>query len=117
MKRQVIKDKMIKIFSEIETELGNKKKYIHPNNTTLCAHVRQLSAFEKATNQTIQDGSDIQFTINQRTINQSMFIEWDGHTYAIDGIDNYEFQQGRDIVIRGHQVSPNTYTAVEYTGW
>jgi hypothetical protein len=117
MKRQTIKKEKVKIFSVIETEIGLKKKYIHPINTTLYAHVRQLSAFEKATNQTLQDGSDIQFTVNQRVINQSMLIEWKNNTYAIDGIDNYEFENGRDIVIRAHQVTVNTYVATEYTGW
>ncbi len=118
MKRQTIKDKQIKIFGIRETTTGAVKVYIHPINTTLSAHVRQLSAFERVTNQDIQDGSDIQFTINQRNLQEANYIEWRGNVYIIDGVDNYEFQDGRDIIVRAH-LSRNliSFTSIEYKGW
>lgn len=111
------KESQIKIFHEVETSTGTIKKYIHPAGTFLCANVRQLSATEQSTVNATQDQSDIQFTVNYRVLDVAMIIEWKTRFYQIDGVDNYKFEVGADIVLRAHQINTKTYESVEYTDW
>lgn len=111
------KNSLIKIFREIESPTGTTKKYIHPISTYLCASVRQLSASEQSSVNATQDQSDIQFTVNYRLLSVDMIIEWNSKIYQIDGVDNYEFKVGADIVLRAHEINPKTYEDIEYTEW
>ena len=118
MKKQSNKDEYIKIFMEHQTELGMQKIYIHPVNAFLYAHVRQLSAAERNANAALEDGSELQFTVNRRVISSDAFIEWRGNVYQITAIDNYEFKAEQDLRIRARVVrTAASYISTSGTGW
>ena len=112
-----VKDKKIRIFMEIPSEFGITKKYIHPENTYLNAYVRQLSATEQNTSNAIQDGSAIQFVINQRRIKTDMFVEFKDKTYQMGPPDNFEFYRS-EVKFIAYEVNPkDDYIAIEWSEW
>lgn len=112
-----VKDKRIKIFMEIPSEFGITKKYIHPENTYLNAYVRQLSATEQNTSNAIQDGSAIEFVINNRKIKTDMHVEFKGKTYQMGPPDNFEFYKA-EVKFIAYEVNPrDDYIATEWSEW
>jgi len=108
-----IKDKKIRIFQELETSEGTIKQYIHKKDSYLSAYVRQLSANEQATQNAVQDSSDIEFVVNHRKILIDMLVEFNGDTYQIAGVDNFEFYQV-DIKFRAYRVNTKNYVEVRW---
>src|SRR5690554_2498510 len=103
----------IKIYRELKE--GKIKEYIHPEGTTIKAHVRQLSANEMATANAFQDASDVQFTIHKRNIDVGMFVEFNNQTYQITGVDFREFLK-TDITFRATHVNKKTYEEIRWNG-
>lgn len=113
-----IKDKSIKIFREHEDGIGTVKKYIHPENTTLAAYIRQLSATEQNIGGAEIDGSQVEFTVNRRNIDNDCFVEHREIIYQVSGIDQFMFDTGTDLTFRAYPVSKvGSYTATQYTDW
>lgn len=112
-----IKDKKIKIFREIQTEWGVTKKYIHPLGSSLKAYVRQLSATEQNTSNGIQDGSAIEFVINNRQIKTDMYVEFKGKTYQMGPPDNFEFYKTEVKFIAYEVNTKDDYLEVEWSDW
>lgn len=111
-----IKDKKIKIYFEQETEAGTIKHYIHPENVSLNAYVRQLSASEQNAANALQDRSDIEFVINKREIKPDMFVEFKGKTYQMSSPDNYMFYE-TEVKFRAFEISNKHYVGEIYEGW
>lgn len=112
-----VKDKKIKIFQEISNEFGLTKKYIHPENTSLYAYVRQLSANERNQFNAIQDGSAIEFVINHRKIQTDMLVEFKNKTYQMGPPDHFEFYSN-DVKFIAYEVTPKEdYILVEWSNW
>ena len=110
----LIKDKNIRIFREKYSEDGIVKKYIHPKDTYLKAHIRQVSANEAASNDAIQDVSDIQFTINYREVEIDMLIEFKDKIYQITSVDRYEFYK-KDLKIIATEINQREYNGYEWS--
>lgn len=109
---QPIKDKMIKIYYEEETEIdGSIKHYIHPINVNLKAYVRQLSAYEQNTAAALQDKSEIEFTINKRLVKPDMLVEFKGKTYKMSSPDNFEFYN-TETKFRAYEIVPRKYDKI-----
>ena len=112
-----VKDKKIKIFMEVPSEFGVTKKYIHPEGTSLNAYIRQLSATEQNTANAIQDGSAIEFVINNRKIKTDMHVEFKGKTYQMGPPDNFEFYK-TEVKFIAYEVNPrDDYIATEWSEW
>ena len=86
------KPKYIKIYYIQETINGKIKHYLHPKNEYLYAAVRQLSFYERSSQNALLDGADVEFIINRRKVKPDMYIEFNDDTYKISAIDNYDFQ-------------------------
>ena len=109
-----VKDKKIRIFKEIQTKPGLIKHYIHPNGTYLNAYVRQLSATEQNQANAIQDGSAIQFVINNREVKTDMYVEFRDKTYQMGPPDNFEFYN-TEIKFIAYEVTPkDDYLSIEW---
>ena len=120
-----IKDTKIKLFliEHSNTLSGEvlKKKYQHPEDKVIHAYVRQLSATESSYGNAKQDGSSYLFVISKRAATSEMYIEvmtgrLAGLTFQIDAPDCYELRSN-EIKLFAHQVSPLTYTEIEYGEW
>ncbi|MCU7522506.1 MAG: phage head closure protein [Ignavibacteria bacterium] len=119
--RILVKDKLIKIFSlyqrkNLDNETITIKHYHHPQNQSLKAYVRNLSASEQFASNANKDNSTIQFTINHRNISNDMYVEFAGKTYAITAPDKYEFYN-TDIKFMAKEVAPITAEETEYEVW
>lgn len=117
MRRTQRKDKRIRIFKEIHLEEGTVKRYIHPEGTILYAYVRQLSATEQNSFNAIQDGSAIEFNINQREIAPDMYVEFKGRVYQMGPADRFEFYN-TDIKFIAYEVNQREdYLRIEWEDW
>lgn len=111
------KDKLVKIFREEAN--GTVKRYIHPLNVTLKAHIRQLSASEAVSINAIQDASVFQIVVNNRKIEIDMYVEWPSKniTFQIVGVDLYEFSTKDDIKLTCKLVNKKQYASTMHTDW
>ncbi len=110
------KDKKIKIFYEFIYNDTSTKRYIHPENATLAAYVRQLSASEQTAANAIRDGSALQFVINPREIKTDMLVEFREKTYQIGPPDLFEFYK-TEVKFIAFEVTPKEYDNVEGSEW
>lgn len=109
MNKYALKDKLIKIYFERESEEGIIKKYIHPIDVSLKAYVRQVASFEMPIEQTMHDTSQVIFVINDRKVRTYMLIEFNGKTYNINAIDEFEFYNHTDLKITASEIEPKRY--------
>lgn len=112
MNKYRVKDKLIKIYFERESEEGIIKEYIHPINIYLKAYVRQVASFETVYEQTRHDTSHLIFVINRRKVRTDMFIEFRNKTYNINSIDNFEFYITHEIKIIASEIEPHKHIKI-----
>lgn len=114
-----IKDKHIRIYQDIDTELGTIRIYQHPKDTTLRAYIRQVSNYEVNQSGGLMDGSNVEIVINKRDITQDMFVEFleNGKTYKISPPDNLEFNTLGEIKLVGVEVAPTEPIKIQYKEW
>lgn len=79
----------------------------------LRAYVRQLSANERNEARALQDDSELEVAINKRAVVQDLYMEFNGSTYQIGAVDNFEFE-GNELKFRARPVIPAAQDAVEY---
>lgn len=94
------RSKKIKIFylengRDVEGNSIKVKKYIHPIESYINAHYRDLRSSETNNNDQALDFATVQFTIIRRAIVKDMFIEYDRkdfglQTYTIISVDGYD---------------------------
>lgn len=114
-----VKPHRVKIFHEVTVETegytSKIKEYIHPEGTYLSAYVRQVSMKESESGGSY-DGSDIEVVLNNRELDQTMFIEFKGQTYQLGAPDHFEFLN-TDIKVRASKVAVGNYDSVRYKEW
>lgn len=120
---RVVKNYRIKIFYIKEVKDQNtkqtttKKIYIHPQNDFLFANVRQQSFSERFRDNAEQDESNVIFIVNKNDrINITQYIEYNGFTYEIDGIDRFNFRQ-QEIKLKAVPKSQPSFDSIEGMTW
>jgi hypothetical protein len=115
-----IKDKIIKLFSEVETMTHDGveliKVYHHPHGHGIKAYARQLSNSERQSAKALQDDSTIEFVIGKRHIAQDMYVEFKDKVYRIGPTDSFEFYD-TEVKFRAQEVNLNAYDHVIHKGW
>lgn len=108
--------KPVKIFIFIEETgtLGILKKYITPMNLGIKAYVRQLSANEQMASDAVKNASVFEFVIMKRDVEIDMYIEFNGKTYQIIGVDFMEFYKA-EIKLRANLVNEKEYSKVVWS--
>lgn len=84
--------------------------------TDIFAHIRQLSATERYIDKAEQDDSTIVVVINNRPVEQGMYLEFNGAVYKIGAPDHLDFSSG-EIKFRATNAIPPAFDGVEYRGW
>lgn len=121
--KQRNKDRFVRIYVQCEEQLPDgstvrKRVYIHGPDSGLKAYVRSLSASERNQSNQTQPDNRIEVTINYRRFlenRQDAYLEFDGKTYAITGIDPLEFKN-TEMKLTCSSVSPPRVDSVEYMG-
>lgn len=121
--KQRNKDKAIRIFSRIDEQLPDgrtvkKKVYLHDEDADIRAYVRSLSVNERGSSNEVQADNRIEVTVNYRRSlerRQDSYIEFDGRTYAIVGVDPLEFK-GTEMKLTCRSVTPPRFDSIEYVG-
>lgn len=109
------KVRKIRIYKVSQGGLGAIKEYIHSEDTYLKAYVRQLSTSERNNLQGITNDANTLFVINYReNIKIDLFIEFNGKTYAIDGVDDLEFRQ-TEIKLTAYPIIPKEFAEIRWS--
>jgi hypothetical protein len=113
-----LKPHSVRIYSEIQSDFGFIKQYIHPIDTSIKAYARQLSANEQMSSDAVRNASEYEFTIWKREIKEDMYIEFDNgfgtKVYQIGSPDLFEFFRS-EIKFRATEVTPKTYIETRWT--
>ncbi len=94
------------------------KQYIHSESSGgLWCYVRQLSENERFSAKSVQVEETTQFIlVFNRKIDNELFIEFNGKTYEIVSVDEYEFNKS-DLIIRANETLAPDYDGVEYANY
>ena len=123
----VVKDKHIKIFKLVTTRDSEgyektTKKYIHPIDSKLMAHYKDLRTSEIVANKQSQDDTEAIFTVNRRLITKDMYIEYNRRTfglitYQITGVDGWDDTSGELKLGAKKLNAAPSYDNIEGTDW